>query len=164
MILFDSAQQCCGCTACMAVCPTGAISMETDAEGFYYPKINSQKCVNCGKCRSVCSFQNGYNKNTVLDAYAIKHKDEKIRLSSRSGAAFILISDAVLEQGGAVYGAAFDDDFSVSHRRADTKTPLPHPLLHPNRLLLDYLMPTPTPPRQSVRHSYDIFAKSHQNA
>lgn len=122
MILFDSAQQCCGCTACMAVCPTGAISMETDAEGFYYPKINSQKCVNCGKCRSVCSFQNGYNKNTVLDAYAIKHKDEKIRLSSRSGAAFILISDAVLEQGGAVYGAAFEDDFSVSHRRADTKT------------------------------------------
>ena len=125
MILFDSAQQCCGCTACMAVCPTGAISMETDAEGFYYPKINSQKCVNCGKCRSVCSFQNGYNKNTVLDAYAIKHKDEKIRLSSRSGAAFILISDAVLEQGGAVYGAAFEDDFSVRHRRADTKIRFP---------------------------------------
>lgn len=121
MILFDLPSKCCGCTACMSVCPKDAISMEPDSEGFYYPSIDDAKCVNCGKCKRVCSFQNGYNKNNVLEAFAVKHSDEKTRLTSRSGGVFILISDAVLESGGSVYGAAFNDDFSVSHRRAVTK-------------------------------------------
>lgn len=121
MILFDLPSKCCGCTACMSVCPKDAISMEPDSEGFYYPSIDDAKCVNCGKCKRVCSFQNGYDKNNVLEAFAVKHSDEKTRLTSRSGGVFILISDAVLESGGSVYGAAFNDDFSVSHRRAVTK-------------------------------------------
>lgn len=121
MILFDLPSKCCGCTACMSVCPKDAISMEPDSEGFYYPSIDDAKCVNCGKCKRVCSFQNGYNKNNILEAFAVKHSDEKTRLTSRSGGVFILISDAVLESGGSVYGAAFNDDFSVSHRRAVTK-------------------------------------------
>lgn len=121
MILFDLPSKCCGCTACMSVCPKDAISMEPDSEGFYYPSIDDAKCVNCGKCKRVCSFQNGYNKNNVLEAFAVKHSDEKTRLTSRSGGVFILISDAVLESGGSVFGAAFNDDFSVSHRRAVTK-------------------------------------------
>ena len=121
MILFDSKSQCCGCSACAAACPVGAITMQTDSEGFNYPQIDSEKCIECGGCKSVCSFQNGYDRNSVLNAYALKHSDEAVRASSRSGGAFTLISDYVLDSGGSVYGAAFRDDFSVAHRRAVTK-------------------------------------------
>lgn len=49
---------CCGCGACVAGCPTGAIEMEFDDEGFWYPRIDQTKCCSCGRCKRVCfSFQ-----------------------------------------------------------------------------------------------------------
>lgn len=66
----------------------------------------------------ICAFQNGYEKNHSKTAYAIKHKDFNTRFTSRSGAAFIALSDYILNKKGSVYGAAFQDDFSVSHIRA----------------------------------------------
>lgn len=41
--------------------------------------------------------------------------------TSRSGAVFIALSDWVLQQGGAVYGAGYADHFRVVHKRAITK-------------------------------------------
>ena len=41
--------------------------------------------------------------------------------TSRSGAAFIAISDYILENGGVVYGAGYTDHFRVVHKRATTK-------------------------------------------
>ena len=41
------------------------------------------------------------------------------RESSRSGAAFIGISDVILKNGGVVYGAVMQKDFSVKHMRAE---------------------------------------------
>ena len=45
---------CCGCGACRAVCPVGAITMKPDKEGFLRPAVDAAKCVNCGKCAAVC--------------------------------------------------------------------------------------------------------------
>ena len=42
--------ECCGCTACMSCCPTLAIEMKPDYEGFLYANI----CIDCGKCVKVC--------------------------------------------------------------------------------------------------------------
>ena len=42
-------------------------------------------------------------------------------MKSRSGAAFVAISDYILEQGGVVYGAGYKDHFRVAHKRATTK-------------------------------------------
>lgn len=53
--------------------------------------------------------------------YAVRHKDENIREASRSGGIFTAISDAVLEQGGIVYGCVLTDDFRAVHVRADNK-------------------------------------------
>ena len=47
--LFDNREDCCGCTACMSVCPKQAISMIPDEEGFLYPKIDESLCINCEK-------------------------------------------------------------------------------------------------------------------
>ena len=40
--------ECCGCTACMSCCPTKAIGMKADYEGFLYPVIDRNKCIDCG--------------------------------------------------------------------------------------------------------------------
>lgn len=56
-ILFLKKENCCGCTACYAICPNEAISMIEDDEGFVYPNINEEMCIGCNKCLSVCIFK-----------------------------------------------------------------------------------------------------------
>lgn len=56
--LFAEKKNCCGCGACMNVCPKSAIHMEKDEYGFVYPEINIEQCVECGACKRVCAFQN----------------------------------------------------------------------------------------------------------
>ena len=56
-ILFDKKEECCGCSACYAICPTFSIEMKMDKEGFYYPEINFETCVNCRLCLKVCPFK-----------------------------------------------------------------------------------------------------------
>lgn len=124
MIEVKDKKDCCGCTACFSICAHKAITMEPDALGFLYPKINKAKCKNCGLCEKVCSFNEHYDISKNLEqpiAYAARHKDIHEVETSRSGAAFIAISDWVLEQGGVVYGVGYKDHFRVCHKRAINK-------------------------------------------
>ena len=124
MINILDPSQCCGCTACASVCAHDAITMQPDALGFLYPVVDTQKCVDCGLCDKVCAFNDDYDKSLNLSqptAYGARHKDMNEVATSRSGAAFIAISDYILEQGGVVYGAGYTDHFRVVHKRAVTK-------------------------------------------
>lgn len=112
---------CSGCTACQTICPVNAIEMVMDEEGFKYPKIDSEKCIDCGACKKVCPNVKKSSENNILKAYGVKHKKLEERKTSRSGAAFIAISDYILENGGIVYGCVLNKDFSVSHTRATNK-------------------------------------------
>jgi len=56
--LFESPSGCCGCTACVAVCPQQAIAMRPDDEGFDYPWIDDARCVGCMLCVRVCPMKN----------------------------------------------------------------------------------------------------------
>ena len=56
-ILFNDKKECCGCTACFAICPKHAISMEEDEEGFEYPIIDYSKCIKCNNCLMVCPYK-----------------------------------------------------------------------------------------------------------
>ena len=56
-ILYKHKEECCGCTACYAICPKGAISMVEDEEGFDYPIIDESKCIQCYQCIKVCPFK-----------------------------------------------------------------------------------------------------------
>ena len=56
-ILFEQKEDCCGCTACAAVCPRDAIRMTADTEGFLYPVINEKLCVACYQCVKVCPIK-----------------------------------------------------------------------------------------------------------
>lgn len=124
MITIKKTADCCGCTACASVCTHDAITMRPDALGFLYPEVDKDKCTDCGLCEKVCAFHDNYDKSLNLsqpDAYAARHKDMKEVETSRSGAAFIALSDYIIEQGGVVYGAGYADHFRVVHKRATTK-------------------------------------------
>jgi F420H2:quinone oxidoreductase len=98
--------------------------MKPDVLGFLYPEIDYSKCINCGLCEKVCSFSDSYDKILNLPqplAYAVRHKNIKEIEKSTSGAAFIAFSDAILERGGVVYGAGFEEHFRVVHKRATNK-------------------------------------------
>ena len=124
MINIVNTEDCCGCSACASICGKDAITMVPDDFGFLYPKVDHAKCVDCGLCDKVCSFNPNYDKSLNLDmpdAYAVRHKDLSEIEKSRSGAAFIAISDHILECGGVVYGAGYTDHFRVVHKRAVSK-------------------------------------------
>lgn len=124
MIRITDKSQCCGCTACMNVCPHGAISMKTDVLGFPYPVADSDICTDCGLCDKVCDFTTPRRPAPYDDApvevFAARNTDASVLMASQSGGAFTALSDSVLAQGGVVYGAVMNEDFSVSHIRAQT--------------------------------------------
>lgn len=114
-------KDCTGCHACYSICPQSCIFMETDNEGFWYPKVNYDKCINCGSCIEVCPI---INKKTVTNkplAYACINKDETIRLESSSGGIFTLVAEQVIGNGGVVFGVGFDEDFKVVHSYVKNK-------------------------------------------
>lgn len=106
---------CSGCGACYNVCPVGAISMQADDEGFLYPKVDSEKCTNCALCQNACpALFTEFKNEKDPECYAIWANDE-LREVSSSGGIFSLVANYVLEKGGYVCGAAFDENFMVKH-------------------------------------------------
>ena len=61
--LYLEKADCCGCGACMNICKIHAIEMKPDENGFLYPKIDFEKCINCGQCKKVCLYQNFLQNN-----------------------------------------------------------------------------------------------------
>jgi coenzyme F420-reducing hydrogenase beta subunit len=123
--LYNKKEDCCGCTACKSVCPNDAITMNPDEEGFLYPFINIDKCVECGICQTVCPFQKEVKFENHLDeplVLALKHKLDGVRMSSASGGAYTAISDYILNESGIIYGAKFNKEFIVHHARSTTTT------------------------------------------
>lgn len=118
--------RCTGCSACMAACPKDAIAMVSNAEGFLVPRIDPGKCISCGRCRRACP-SNGDTaealKSTPVCAYAFRNDDE-VRAHSSSGGAFWALAKPVIDEGGVVYGAAFDDKFAVRHIRCEDEVSL----------------------------------------
>ncbi|SCY73100.1 4Fe-4S binding protein [Butyrivibrio sp. INlla14] len=55
--IFKRKEDCCGCSACYAICPKGAITMLADEEGFEYPIIDTNLCIGCRKCINVCPIR-----------------------------------------------------------------------------------------------------------
>lgn len=121
--LFENKNECCGCTACMNICPQKAIRMEKDEEGFLYPVVDKEKCIECGLCKKVCAFQKGYNVENRLEevgVYATKNKSDEVRMHSASGGMFYAIAKYVLNKNGVVYGVVFDDWIHAIHVRTDS--------------------------------------------
>lgn len=89
--------------------------MKEDSAGFLFPEINIAECVQCDLCEKVCPVMHKreHSENTL--AYAVKNRNENERYASTSGGIFSLLAENVIDQGGIVFGAAYDDNFAVRH-------------------------------------------------
>lgn len=121
MINITDKHKCCGCTACISVCPKGCISMSEDKEGFLYPVVDSVKCIDCGLCEKVCPVLHPLKNEAEPLVYAAINNDESIRMQSSSGGIFTLLAESVIDNGGVVFGVCFDRDWNVVHDYTETK-------------------------------------------
>lgn len=121
--LFEHKAACFGCGACADTCPAGAIAMTADAEGFAYPVVDPEKCVECGKCIAACPAKHPIEARPGR-AFALRCNDAALLRNSSSGGAFSLIAGNVLEKGGLVCGAVFDEGFRVRHVLSDDIAPM----------------------------------------
>lgn len=119
MIHIESKEQCCGCNACVQVCPKHCISMNEDKEGFLYPCVDLHICIDCHLCEKVCPVINQNSSRSPIGVYAAKNKHEESRMKSSSGGIFILLSEKILAEKGVVFGAKFDRNWEVVHDSAE---------------------------------------------
>ena len=125
MISIADKADCCGCTACASICGKHCIHMEPDEEGFLYPAIDKDLCIDCGACNAVCPVMNAKEEKPFSQkAYIVNNKNETERKESTSGGAFTPIAKYIIENGGVVFGAAFDDQMRVIHTYADNANDL----------------------------------------
>ncbi len=117
---------CMGCAACFNICPLQCIEMASNPEGFLYPKIDLDLCANCGECKRVCPANNSKKPKDLVSpkVYACWNKDEDIRFQSASGGVFSALAQHVLDEGGIVFGAAFDKNMRVKHIAVDRQEDL----------------------------------------
>lgn len=116
--IYIEKNNCCGCTACLEKCPQKAIYMESDEEGFKYPVIREELCVDCGVCKKTCSFRKVTHTLQSQRYYAAKNTNLIERSRSRSGGFFFVLAQYIIEQSGIVYGAILDESMKVKHVRA----------------------------------------------
>lgn len=119
MFKLNGKKECYGCAACKQICPKQCIIMEEDSEGFLYPKVDQNSCVHCGMCERVCptiqmNIQCRLQKN-IIQAYIAYINNDAIRLQSSSGGVFTVLAEQIIDEGGVVFGAAFDAEFMVHH-------------------------------------------------
>ena len=108
--MVDIGNKCCGCGNCANVCPKSCIEMRSNSSGFLFPVVDQEACIRCGKCEKSCPVLNTHSEsgeNTAFFAAINKNKDE--RAAGSSGGFFPVLAEYVLEQGGVVFGAAFDE-------------------------------------------------------
>lgn len=115
-------KHCYGCESCVQVCSKSAIIMVEDREGFRYPWINHEECINCGLCRKVCphSYPPTRPENEKL-AWGGYHKNATVRAKSTSGGAFSAIVDAWCDENYAIFGA-IADGLEVRHEYITDKS------------------------------------------
>lgn len=124
MINITDKALCNGCNTCTVACPIDeCITMPVDDQGFFYPLVNMDTCIDCDKCDRVCPYIPELELKNIQDpirlekplVYASYSKNHEIRLDSTSGGIFSELAFKMFDQGGYVGGAVYNDDNSVSH-------------------------------------------------
>lgn len=120
MIEIIDKKDCCGCSACVQRCPKQCIKLKEDNEGFLYPEVDKSTCIDCGLCEKVCPVLHQGEPRKPLKVYAAKNLDEEIRRQSSSGGVFTLLAEQIIQEGGVVFGARFDENWEVKHDFTET--------------------------------------------
>lgn len=144
MVTVQEKKYCCGCAACVEVCPQKCIKYTFDEEGFGYPEVEAMKCVHCGLCESVCpviakeknsvpvyepiegeSKENFTHRvceseRNIPAFYVAYNRNSQIREKSTSGGTFSALAEYVYERGGWVYGVVLDQNCKIVHMASNS--------------------------------------------
>lgn len=105
-------EECFSCRSCEQSCPKKSITLTENQEGFFYPKID-ENCIQCGICLSKCPAYKLREKKEGKPiegqkCHALVNKDNNILKNSSSGGLFYNLAKEVLNDGGVVFGAAYN--------------------------------------------------------
>ncbi len=117
----QQASQCCGCSACVTICPVDAIIMKADAEGFAVPHVDSARCIGCNRCELFCTQKESRTSVQPLSVFGGAAVDADVRTRASSGGIFSLLAHKKHSEGAVVFGAVFTDSFEVEHAGAVTR-------------------------------------------
>ncbi len=126
MIRITDKRKCSGCGACINACPKDIISFHEDGEGFLYPQVRTDQCIECHLCEKACPFVNPHHgqdnasDNPYPRFFAAQLKEKQDLFSVSSGGAFWALARAVINQQGVVFGAAQRDVDTIFHMRASS--------------------------------------------
>lgn len=120
---MELTKRCSGCGVCSCICPKGAIKIELNEYGFYQPKINENKCINCGLCTKVCidNIKNKTNELNRKENYIAVTKNKKILDKSSSGGIAYIISKKFIENGYPICGVQYNKFKEIAEHVIITK-------------------------------------------
>lgn len=125
LIRIDKKENCCGCTACAAICPKSCIEMKEDKEGFRYPEVDEEICIECGACERVCPILNKTKEEKFQqEGYIIQNKDQQVLRESTAGGAFTAIAEYILNKNGVIFGVELSKDLQAKHICVENKNEL----------------------------------------
>lgn len=120
MINITDKHSCCGCEACIQTCMKHCISFQEDAEGFRYPKVDENYCVECGACEKACPMLTPVESHRPKQQFAAINPDYAIRKQSSSGGIFTMLAEGVIRKGGVIFGVRFDKSWQAVFDYTDT--------------------------------------------
>ena len=128
MICITDKTKCSGCYACVNICPKDCIAMQEDSEGFRYPVVNTEACINCGLCEKSCPLTGAADgvrsKRKGIKSVACSNKDADALAKSASGGVAHILAEYVIQNGGVVFGVAGDAVTVVRHIMAEEEKDL----------------------------------------
>ncbi len=117
MIKILNKEKCSGCGACAQSCSLNCIQLKTDKEGFWYPSVDTNICVNCGRCEKVCPCLNESVSAKIgnTEVLGVKNNSDEVRFNSSSGGVFTALAKQIFNMNGIVFGVAMSADNKTAH-------------------------------------------------
>lgn len=111
-------RECTSCQVCGAVCPTSAISIALNQDGFYRPVIDEVKCIDCSRCVKSCykfdqdvRMTDSLESHTLLSAWV---KDKEILNSTTSGGIGDILAKELTRQGYLCIGVKYNTQQNIA--------------------------------------------------
>lgn len=112
----NTMDMCCGCGACVQVCPNDAIKVIRNTYGFYEAQVNKDLCISCGKCIQVCPFHGKENGLIISDKqlYSYKSGDPEVLKKSSSGGVAYDLANSLINNGYSIIACIFDANEQIA--------------------------------------------------
>ncbi len=111
-------RDCIGCQACVDLCPQKAISFQYNNWGEGRANVNAALCNNCNLCELRCPAIN--NKFNPAQETVFASVSKKNRHTGSSGGIFYELASDFVNSGGVVFGACFNTDLKLIHKKVDS--------------------------------------------